>query len=84
MVYVVGNAAHQGGLEHGFVGIDAYSGYVCAALLTEGKFDVYGAGTDRHAIPIALREWILATWAYVTLDGSIPPDATLHEERSER
>jgi hypothetical protein len=81
MVYVTGNAPHQGGEEHGFVGIDSYSGQICAALLSQGKFEVYGAGMNRSALPVALREWILATWAYVKLDGSLPPTATLLGER---
>jgi hypothetical protein len=77
MVYVTGNAPHHGGEEHGFVGIETYSGRICAAVYSRGRFDVYGAGTDRHGIPVALREWILGTWAYVSLDGSIPSTVTL-------
>jgi len=80
MVYVVGSAAHHGGEEHGFVGIEAYSGRVCAAVYSGTRFDVYGVGTDRNSIPVTLREWILATWAYVSLDGSIPAATRMVEE----
>jgi hypothetical protein len=84
MVYVTGNAPHHGGEEHGFVGIETYSGRICAAVYSRGRFDVYGAGTNRDGVPVALREWILATWAYVSLDGSIPSAATLVGEAPNR
>jgi hypothetical protein len=84
MVYVTGNAPHHGGEEHGFIGIETYSGRICAAVYSGGRFDVYGAGTDRDGVPVALREWILGTWAYVSLDGSIPSTATLVGEAPNR
>jgi hypothetical protein len=84
MVYVDGNASHGGGEEHGFVGVDAYSGRVCAAIYSSKQFTVYGAGTDRYAVPVALRSWILGTWAYVSLEGSIPATTKLVEETPKR
>lgn len=77
MLVIQGNAPHRGGEEHGFIGISTYDGAVCAALLTEGKIVAYGRQSDYYALPYAMREWILATWAYVTLDGGPPPTVVL-------
>jgi len=84
MLYVVGNAPHQGLEEHGFVGIETFSGRVCAGVFSKGRFEVYGAGSDRDTIPVALREWILATWAYASLEGSIPANARLVQETGKK
>lgn len=41
MIFVYGNAIHQGNSENGFLGINLYDGTVSAGLLTEGKIKVF-------------------------------------------
>jgi beta-lactamase class D len=80
VVYVEGNAPHQGGLEHGFVGIEVHSGTIHAAMLTQGKIVLYSSSRqplDKNALPTALRDWVLKTWAYVSLDGRTPPNVEI-------
>lgn len=77
ILFVSGNAPHQGGKEHGFVGIDLYNGVVYAVLLTDGKIKVYGNEKEYSRLPDGVRHWILMTWAYTNLHGKAPPDLEL-------
>ena len=73
ILYISGNAPHKGGLEHGFLGIDLYSGIVYAVLLTDGKIKVYGKENEYSWLPDGVRHWILVKLAYTNLNGKAPP-----------
>lgn len=78
ILFVAGNARHQGGKEHGFVGINLYNGNVYTAMLTDGKIKVYGKEKEYRILPDGVRGWILLTWATINLKSKTPPNLELH------
>jgi hypothetical protein len=78
VLFVSGIAAHKGLSEHGFVGIDLYTGLVFAALYSEGTIHVYGKTTKFEHLPTCVRNWVLETWAWQALGGRMPPNVNMH------
>lgn len=77
ILYIAGNAPHQGGEEHGFLGIKLHDGSVYAALYTKGRIEVFGKAKKYAHLPDGVRHWILMTWAYSNLNGKMPPNVEL-------
>lgn len=65
-LFMSGQAAHEGGEEHGFVGVSLDTGSVYAALFTKQKFTIYGIAQayngDSNTLPLQLTDWINRTW----------------------
>ncbi|HET7903100.1 MAG TPA: hypothetical protein VFM17_00925 [Candidatus Eisenbacteria bacterium] len=77
LVFVQGNAPHHGGQENAFLGVNLHNGQVCAAFLTQGRIVVYANQSDYNALPVALRDWILMTFAYERTGGGMPQNVDL-------
>jgi hypothetical protein len=78
ILFVSGSARHKGLSEAGFVGIDLYCGHVYAALYSEGTIHVYGKMPKFDHYPKCVRNWVLATWAWMALGGRMPPNVNFH------
>jgi hypothetical protein len=77
LVFVQGNAPHHGGQENAFLGVSLHTGEVCAALLTQGRIVVHANQGDYNALPDALRDWILMTFAFERTGGGMPQNVDL-------
>jgi hypothetical protein len=77
LVFVQGNAPHHGGQENAFLGVNLHGGQVCAAFLTQGRIVVFANQSDYNALPDALRDWILMTFAYERTGGGMPQNVDL-------
>lgn len=72
---IAGNADHAGGIEQGIVAVRLYDGKVAAAMLTEGRIDVYVEGADYFAVPLSIRDWLAVVSTELRYRFELPPNA---------
>jgi len=77
LIFISGNAAHKGGLEHGFIRVDPQNGDVYAVILSGGIITVYSKVNDFGHLPAGVRQFIYSTWAQIQLQFKAPPNVEL-------